>query len=66
MSRSKLTEFRRRQVGFIFQFFNLIPTLTARENVEFAAELSNNPVPAVDLLKEVGLAERVDHFPSEL
>ncbi len=66
MSRSKLTEFRRRQVGFIFQFFNLIPTLTARENVEFAAELSHNPVPAVNLLQEVGLAERTDHFPSEL
>ncbi len=66
MSRGKLTEFRRRQVGFIFQFFNLIPTLTARENVEFAAELSNNPVPAVQLLHEVGLGERIDHFPSEL
>ena len=66
MSRSQLTEYRRRQVGFIFQFFNLIPTLNARENVEFAAELARNPVPAEQLLKEVGLDKRMEHFPSEL
>jgi putative ABC transport system ATP-binding protein len=66
MSRSQLTEYRRRQIGFIFQFFNLIPTLNARENVEFAAELTNNPTPAKELLTEVGLGERVEHFPSEL
>jgi putative ABC transport system ATP-binding protein len=66
MSRSQLTEYRRRQVGFIFQFFNLIPTLNARENVEFAAELSRNPMKPQQLLKEVGLENRMEHFPSEL
>lgn len=66
MSRSQLTEYRRRQIGFIFQFFNLIPTLNARENVEFAAELARNPLPAQHLLNEVGLDERMEHFPSEL
>jgi putative ABC transport system ATP-binding protein len=62
MSRSQLTEYRRRQIGFIFQFFNLIPTLNARENVEFAAELAKNPMPPEVLLKEVGLDQRMDHF----
>ncbi|MFA5078180.1 MAG: ABC transporter ATP-binding protein [Dehalococcoidia bacterium] len=66
MSRAQLTEYRRHQIGFIFQFFNLIPTLNARENVEFAAELAKNPTPAKDLLKEVGLGQRTEHFPSEL
>lgn len=66
MGRAQLTEYRRRQVGFIFQFFNLIPTLNARENVEFAAELSRNPLSAQQLLKEVGLEDRMEHFPSEL
>jgi len=66
MSRSQLTEYRRHQIGFIFQFFNLIPTLNARENVEFAAELAGNPTPARELLKEVGLEQRTEHFPSEL
>lgn len=66
MSRSQLTEYRRRQIGFIFQFFNLIPTLNARENVEFAAELAGNPTTAQQLLKEVDLEQRIEHFPSEL
>ncbi|MFA5066180.1 MAG: ABC transporter ATP-binding protein [Dehalococcoidia bacterium] len=66
MSRAQLTEYRRHQIGFIFQFFNLIPTLNARENVEFAAELARNPTPAKELLKEVGLEQRTEHFPSEL
>jgi len=66
MSRAQLTEYRRHQIGFIFQFFNLVPTLNARENVEFAAELAKNPTPAGDLLKEVGLEHREEHFPSEL
>ena len=66
MSRSQLTGYRRHQIGFIFQFFNLIPTLTARENVEFAAELAGNPMPAEQLLREVGLDERMNHFPGEL
>jgi putative ABC transport system ATP-binding protein len=63
---AKMTQFRRCNVGFIFQFFNLIPTLTARENIEFAAELVKNPLPPSVLLGEVGLGERADHFPSEL
>jgi len=66
MNEGQLTHFRRYSVGFIFQFFNLIPTLTARENVEFSAELVKNPLSSDDLLKEVGLSERADHFPSEL
>ncbi|MBN1375646.1 MAG: ABC transporter ATP-binding protein [Dehalococcoidia bacterium] len=66
MSRSQLTEYRRHQIGFIFQFFNLIPTLNARENVEFAAELAGNRLTAGQLLKEVGLEDRMEHFPSEL
>jgi putative ABC transport system ATP-binding protein len=61
-----LTTYRRNNIGFVFQFFNLIPTLTARENVEFAAELVKEPLPADELLAEVGLGERADHFPSEL
>lgn len=66
LNAAKLTEFRRTQVGFVFQFFNLIPTLTAKENVEFAAELSKDHRSADELLQEVGLGERVNHFPSEL
>jgi putative ABC transport system ATP-binding protein len=66
MSRTQLTGYRRHQIGFIFQFFNLIPTLNARENVEFAAELARNPMPPEQLLKEVGLDERMSHFPGEL
>jgi putative ABC transport system ATP-binding protein len=66
LNESHLTDFRRTQVGFIFQFFNLIPTLTARENVELSAELVKNGLNASVLLKEVGLEGRLDHFPSEL
>ena len=66
LNAAKLTEFRRTQVGFVFQFFNLIPTLTAKENVEFAAELAKDHRVADELLREVGLGERTNHFPSEL
>jgi putative ABC transport system ATP-binding protein len=66
LNEGQLTTFRRYNVGFIFQFFNLIPTLTARENVEFSAELVKNPLSSADLLQEVGLGERAAHFPSEL
>jgi putative ABC transport system ATP-binding protein len=61
-----LTRFRRDHIGFVFQFFNLIPTLTARENVEFAAELVGAPRDPNEVLDAMGLAERADHFPSEL
>jgi putative ABC transport system ATP-binding protein len=67
----RLTLFRRRKVGFVFQFFNLIPTLSAKENVEFALELARRDgdrldLQALDLLEQVGLAERADHFPYQL
>ncbi len=62
------TRFRRRSVGFIFQFFNLIPTLTAQENVELVAELTgkDGAERARDVLAQVGLGDRLDHFPSQL
>jgi putative ABC transport system ATP-binding protein len=63
---AKLTQYRRYQVGFVFQFFNLIPTLTAMENVEFAAELVQAPRDSMEVLAAVGLEDRADHFPSEL
>lgn len=68
LSGAALTEYRRTQVGFVFQFFNLVPTLTASENVEVVAELSGrDPGPrAGAALDMVGLADRVDHFPAQL
>ncbi len=60
------TEFRRNSVGFIFQFFNLIPTLTAAENVELIAELTGNRERAVEMVEKVGLADRANHFPAQL
>ena len=64
----QLTDYRRTEIGFIFQFFNLIPTLTALENVEFALELvEDNPEDmSLKALEQVGLSERADHFPSQL
>lgn len=61
-----LTAFRRDQVGFVFQFYNLIPSLTARENVEIVTDIARNPMPAGEALARVGLADRQDHFPSQL
>ncbi|MDD3894071.1 MAG: ABC transporter ATP-binding protein [Syntrophomonadaceae bacterium] len=61
-----LTEYRRREVGFVFQFYNLIPDLTARENVELAANLVENPLPVEKVLEQFGLGGRMDHFPSQL
>ena len=61
-----LTTYRREHVGFVFQFYNLVPSLTARENVALAAEIAPDPLPAEDALGRVGLAERMDHFPSQL
>jgi len=60
------TRYRRETVGFIFQFFNLIPTLTALENVELVAELGDGPDRAAEMLRRVGLGERLDHFPAQL
>ncbi|HVV83764.1 MAG TPA: ABC transporter ATP-binding protein, partial [Kofleriaceae bacterium] len=61
-----LTRYRREHVGFVFQFYNLIPSLTARENVELAAELVPRPMAAAEALGMVGLGERLDHFPAQL
>jgi putative ABC transport system ATP-binding protein len=62
----ELTRYRREHVGFVFQFFNLLPSLTAQENVELVTEIAADPVPAREALEMVGLAERVNHFPSQL
>lgn len=62
----ELVEYRRHDVGFVFQFYNLIPTLTAKENVEIAAQLCKNPIPAEEVLSMVGLSERTGNFPAQL
>ncbi len=62
----ELTAFRRRHVGFVFQFYNLIPSLTARENVELVTEIAEEPLPASEALQIVGLKERTDHFPAQM
>jgi len=62
----ELTEYRRYQVGFVFQFYNLIPSLTARENVSVVTEIAKDPMRPEDALALVGLRERLDHFPSQL
>ncbi len=61
-----LMEYRRHDVGFVFQFYNLIPNLTAMENVELAARLGRDALPAREVLRQVGLAERTENFPSQL
>ena len=60
------TEFRRLHVGFVFQFYNLIPSLTARENVSLVTEISRNPLPSDEALRIVGLGDRLNHFPAQL
>lgn len=62
----ELTRYRREHVGFVFQFYNLIPSLTVRENVELVTDISDDPMPAHEALGLVGLADRMDHFPSQL
>ena len=61
-----LIEYRRFSIGFVFQFYNLIPNLTARENVELASQICKNPMEAEQALKSVGLENRLDNFPSQL
>jgi len=63
---SALTQYRRKHVGFVFQFYNLIPSLTARENVELVTEIAESPLSPQDALELVGLGHRLDHFPAEL
>ncbi len=62
----QLTLYRRNDVGFVFQFYNLMPNLTAKENIHLAAQISKDPLPIDELLQKVGLADRADHFPSQL
>ncbi|MBV09688.1 MAG: ABC transporter [Rubinisphaera sp.] len=66
MNDKQLTFYRREHVGFVFQFYNLMPSLTARENVELVTEIARNPLNADTALALVGLKERMDHFPSQL
>lgn len=61
-----LTEYRRNDVGFVFQFYNLVQNLTARENVELAAEICRGSLPAEEVLTKLGLADRMDNFPAQL
>ncbi len=61
-----LTEYRRHHVGFVFQFYNLIPSLTARENVAAVTEIAKAPMSPEEALRLVGLGERLDHFPAQL
>jgi putative ABC transport system ATP-binding protein len=61
-----LTRYRREHVGFVFQFYNLIPSLTARENVALVTDIASNPMDPVDALALVNLVDRQDHFPSQL
>ena len=66
LDKRELTDYRRHDVGFVFQFYNLVPNLTALENVEIAAQLCRDPIPAAEALEMVGLTERADNFPSQL
>ncbi len=66
MNRTELCSYRRKHVGFVFQFYNLLPGLTAYENIELAAELSADPIDPKTLIEKVGLRERATHFPSEM
>ena len=66
LSAKALTEYRRTEVGFVFQFYNLMPNLTAIENVELATELSKNAFPPMEILEKVGLKDRAFNFPAQL
>ena len=66
MTPRQLVDYRRRDVGFVFQFYNLIPNLTALENVEIAAMLCDNPIPAKQALDMMGLSQRAGNFPAQL
>ncbi|MCF4099817.1 ABC transporter ATP-binding protein [Maritalea sp. P4.10X] len=66
MNDRQLTLYRRNHVGFVFQFYNLMPSLTARENVELVTEIAESPMEADEALHLVGLGKRLDHFPAQL
>jgi putative ABC transport system ATP-binding protein len=65
-SDAELTRYRREHVGFVFQFYNLIPSLTARENIRLVTDIAESPMPAGQALELVGLGDRMDHFPAQL
>lgn len=65
-NQKQLITYRRHEIGFVFQFYNLVQNLTAKENVELATQICNNPLDASTILKEVGLSERVNNFPAQL
>ena len=66
MNKKQLTQYRRENVGFVFQFYNLIGNLTALENVELAAQICSDPMDAADTLRHVGLGDRLNNFPAQL
>jgi putative ABC transport system ATP-binding protein len=66
MSARELTKYRRHHIGFVFQFYNLMPSLTAHENVELVTEIADDPMDPDEALAMVGLKERVDHFPAQM
>lgn len=66
LNEKELNKYRRYDVGFVFQFYNLMPNLTVLENIEIAKELSKSPLNPVEVLDNVGLKERINHFPSQL
>ena len=66
MNDAELTNYRRYDIGFVFQFYNLVQNLTALENVELATEITRNPLKARDVLRDVGLKDRMNNFPSQL
>ncbi len=66
LSERELTAYRREHVGFVFQFYNLVPTLTARENVLVSTEIASDPMDAEEALRMVGLEDRMEHFPAQL
>ncbi len=66
MNDAQLTRYRRDHVGFVFQFYNLMPSLTALENVELVTEIARDPMPPLEALALVGLSDRADHFPAQL
>ena len=66
MGERELTQYRRHDIGFVFQFYNLVQNLTALENVELASQICTDPLPAAEVLAQVGLADRMDNFPAQL
>ena len=66
LNKHELTRYRREDIGFVFQFYNLIPNLTALENIEIVTQMIKEPFPAKQVLESVGLGDRLHHFPAQL